>query len=56
MTATITCPECSHTAHFREWNIRRGELICPLCGTPEGGKPEVEADEPAIPQEELALE
>ena len=52
----ITCSECSHTAHFRSWNIKRGELTCPLCGTPEGGKPEAEDEEPAIPQDELQLE
>jgi uncharacterized Zn finger protein (UPF0148 family) len=55
-TTTVTCLECSFAGHYREWLIKRGEVTCPLCGTPESGKPEIEDDEPAIPQEELNLE
>jgi uncharacterized Zn finger protein (UPF0148 family) len=38
----VTCPECSYDAHYRQWAIKNGELVCPLCGTPESGKPEPE--------------
>ena len=54
--AIVTCKECSFAGHYTRWIVKRGEVTCPLCNTPEHGKPEVEADEASIPQEELNLE
>ena len=51
--AIVTCKECSFSGHYTQWLVKRGEVTCPLCNTPEHGKPDEEADEPANPQEEL---
>ena len=36
MSPKIHCLECSYSSDFREWPIRTGVVVCPLCGTPEG--------------------